>query len=409
MTIKNLLFTSVGFAVLAGGALSVPAMADETTPAFIAEARPIFNTRLRFESVDQDTFAEDATAVTLRTRFGVESGEFWNTKILIEAEHTTALDDDYNSTTNGNGGFPVIADPEVTELNRAQLTFTGIDDTTVIVGRQRLLLGNQRFVGNVGWRQNEQTFDAFTVVNTSIENVKLTYVYVDRVHRIFGDDHPLGELDSDSHVAQADIGTPIGNLAAYGIFLDVNNAPAASSQTLGARLSGPLPAAGEIALRYVAELAQQSDYGSNTGSFELGYMHAELGASQGRFNARLGFEQLDGDGTYSFSTPLATLHKFQGWADAFLATPADGMRDIYLGAGASWDNPPIGTKFGGSIVLHDFASDNGNTDFGQELDFVANLTMTPQVSFQLKAAGFDGDSAGPSDRTKFWAAARFHF
>jgi len=270
MTVKNTLLTSVGFAVAAGVALCGSAVADEATPALIADARPIFDMRLRFETVDQDGFAENANALTLRTRFGIESGEFWNTKVLIEAEHTTALDGDYNSTTNGMGAFPVIADPEVTELNRAQFTFTGIENTTVIVGRQRLGLGNQRFVGNVGWRQNEQTFDAFTVVNTSLENVKLTYVYVDRVHRIFGDDHPLGELDSDSHVVQADIGTPIGALSAYGIFLDVNNAPAASSQTLGARLSGSLPSAGDIALRYVAEFAQQTDYGSNTGDFDLG-------------------------------------------------------------------------------------------------------------------------------------------
>jgi len=100
---------------------------------------------------------------------------------------------------------------------------------------------------------------------------------------------------------------------------------------------------------------------------------------------------------------------FRSWADAFLATPANGIRDIYLGAGASWDNPPVGTKLGGSIILHDFASDRGGMDFGQELDFVANLTMTEHVSLQFKAASFDGDSAGPADRTKFWAAARFHF
>ena len=35
----------------------------------------------------------------------------------------------------------------------------------------------------------------------------------------------------------------------------------------------------------------------------------------------------------SFQTLLATLHKFQGWADKFLTTPPNGIRDLYGSAG----------------------------------------------------------------------------
>jgi hypothetical protein len=34
-----------------------------------------------------------------------------------------------------------------------------------------------------------------------------------------------------------------------------------------------------------------------------------------------------------FTTPLATLHKFQGWADKFLTTPVNGLADLYVNAG----------------------------------------------------------------------------
>ena len=43
---------------------------------------------------------------------------------------------------------------------------------------------------------------------------------------------------------------------------------------------------------------------------------------------RSGYELLGSDGvTVAFSTPLATLHAFEGWADKFLATPAAGITD----------------------------------------------------------------------------------
>ena len=36
-------------------------------------------------------------------------------------------------------------------------------------------------------------------------------------------------------------------------------------------------------------------------------------------------------------TPLATLHKFDGWADLFLTTPNKGLQDLYAGAAYRFD------------------------------------------------------------------------
>ena len=48
-----------------------------------------------------------------------------------------------------------------------------------------------------------------------------------------------------------------------------------------------------------------------------------------RLNA--GYEVLGADNGVGFATPLATGHKFQGWADKFLTTPGDGIEDVYIG------------------------------------------------------------------------------
>ena len=123
----------------------------------------ILDARLRYEHVDQQPFAQDADALTLRARLGFETGKAWNTSLLVEGEAVVPLDSHYNSTTNGHVQYPVVADPEGYELNRLQLTNTSIDATTLTIGRQRITLDDHRFVGNVGWRQNEQTFDALRV------------------------------------------------------------------------------------------------------------------------------------------------------------------------------------------------------------------------------------------------------
>ena len=44
----------------------------------------------------------------------------------------------------------------------------------------------------------------------------------------------------------------------------------------------------------------------------------------------MGIEILANDKETSFATPLATLHKFNGFADQFLATPSQGLEDKFL-------------------------------------------------------------------------------
>ena len=128
----------------------------------------IFENRLRYETVDQDGFANEAEALTLRTRLGVEFPKVGDFQFLVEGESVTAFVEDYNSTVNGAVTYPVIADPANLEINRAQVTWTGLTDTEVVLGRQRIVLGNARFVGNVGFRQNEQTFDAARITTKAL-------------------------------------------------------------------------------------------------------------------------------------------------------------------------------------------------------------------------------------------------
>ncbi len=385
--------------------------AQDFVDSFFKDAKPILDLRLRYEFVNQEGFPNDAQAVTLRGRAGFESGEVFGLKLLLELEGVTDVGvDEFNSTTNGRTAFPVVPDPDGIELNRAQITYSGLPDTKVTIGRQRIILNNARFVGNVGFRQNEQTYDAARVTNTSLGPVKLTYVFIDQVQRIFGNESPMGQFESKSHVGQVDwTFAPGQTLSAYALYLDLDESPAQSTRTIGARATGRIPVSEKITLPYEAEYAFQTDYAQNAGDIDLNYFHVAGGADTGAVFAKGGFEFLGGDGAVGFSTPLGTLAKFQGRADAFLVTPAAGIKDRYGEVGARWRDLPFGKQLSASIIYHDFDSEEGDVDLGREIDAKLNLAITDRVSAEAMAAFFEGQAAGPADRTKVWAGLQYRY
>lgn len=388
---------------LAAAVVAVPSLA---VAANAAPGRVILDARLRYETVDQDGLAKDAQALTLRTRLGYETSAWRGFKALVEAENVTALDDRYNSTINRKTAYPTVADPEATELNRAQISWAA-SKAGVVVGRQRIVLNNARFVGNVGFRQNEQTFDAVRLEARPAKDVTFTYIYVDKVHRVFGPDSGQGAWNSDSHIVQLDAPTRLGQVSAYGYLLDFANAPGQSSATYGVRLSGAHKLGGGRAVTYEAEYARQTDYGHNPARFDLDYVALGLGLKQGPRFATLGLERLDGDGRQAFQTPLATLHAYQGWADVFLTTPKAGVRDFNLRAGTSLKLVSTGKPLKLQLAVHDFAAAGGGQAYGREFDALASYPLTKRLSAELKAARFDGSSPAFPDRTKVWATLEF--
>lgn len=366
-----------------------------------------FDSRLRYETVDQDGL-RDADALTYRARLGYQSPAWHGFTGLIEVEGLADLAGDYNDTVNGRTDFAIIADPETLELNRLHVAWAGEEGQRATLGRQRIVLGNARFVGNVGFRQNEQTFDAVRLEAPLTARLSLSYVYLDRVRRVFGDDSPQGEWDSDSHVVAADVQAPFGQIGAYALLLDFQNAPAQASQTYGLRWSHEWT--GEaLRPRITLETARQSDYRNNSAAFDLNYHLAEFTARRGSTTARLGWEQLNGDGTRGFATPLATLHTFQGWADVFLNTPADGVRDLYAGL-----THTIATRAGDgpltlALAAHRFSDAGGGTGFGHELNASARFSISPRAAVEIKAAAFESENLRFADRTKTWLTLEASF
>jgi hypothetical protein len=365
----------------------------------------IFDGRLRLEHVEQAGFVEDAVAPTLRARVGFQTGTFLNLQLLAEGEGVLHLSDDFNDTVNGNVTFPVVTDPEGVELNRLQIEFSGLPETVATLGRQRINLDNQRFVGAVGFRQNEQTFDALRATNTSIDGATLTYAFVTQVNRIFGNESPQGEFEGATHLINAAYQLPrFGRLTGYAYLLDLEEAPALSTATFGARLAGKGSLGGDVTARYAVEYAYQRDYADNPLDFALHYGHGEAVVGYEGFSVAAGVETLEGDGVVGFSTPLATLHKFQGYADVFVATPPNGIRDLYGGVGFETifeeaSGPVTGVM--AAVWLHDFKTERGGQPLGSEVDVELTARLGEHLSVGAKYADYDGDG-GFASRRKLW-------
>lgn len=338
--------------------------------------------RLRFEDVEVGSVSNDA--LTLKSRLTYKTDTYKGVSALFEVDDTTVLgDDDYSG----------IADSEYTDVNQAYLAYSAAD-TTVKFGRQRILLDNQRFVGGVGFRQNEQTYDAVTLTNKSLPDTTLFYGYVSEVNNIFASD-----IKHKTHLVNAKYsGLPIGSVTGY-YYQIQPDAATDSIDTFGIRLVGSKPA-GDATILYTAEYASQEK-----GAGDPGYYLIEGGVKAAGVTAKLGYEVLESDNGVSFDTPLATKHKFHGWTDKFLSPVAgypDGIEDLYVS---------VGTKVAGVKLLavyHDFEAESSSTDLGSEFGLVVAKKFGKNYGLSLKYADYEAGDTG-ADTDKLWLTATAKF
>lgn len=372
--------------------------AEASSPAEALSSGTIkLHLRTRIENVEQDNPAEDATATTLKTRLTYTSANYRGFGLTLEMDDTTELvDQDYTDGVTPRGTSP-IADPEVTEVNQAFVSYTS-DAIQIKYGRQRILLDNQRFVGGVGWRQDEQTYDAFSVKSTPTEDSTIFAAYITDVNRIFAeaDDH-----NHQSILLNASYQTPFGKAIAYGYLLDNQSVAGLSSDTYGLRWEGRV----NEWLGYTLEYATQSDGGDNPQEYSADYVLAEtaftLPIKGSQLTVKPGYEKLASDNGTSFKTPLATLHAFQGWTDGFLVTPDDGVIDAYLTTRLGLAGYQVGLGY------HSFTSDIGDQDYGSEF----NLVVTKRfglADLTFKYADYSADDYWV-DTSKIWLMAAMTF
>jgi hypothetical protein len=418
---------TLSFLVAVGLLPALPALAaaDGTSAAFMpdaanedsllnafADGTPILDLRYRYEDVHMNNLAKEADANTIRTRAGFDTAWWQDFKAQVQVQNILPIGaEHYNDGTNGLSAYPTIADPRTTaQLYEGNLSWRGVPQTIFTVGRQPYAIDNERWVGISDWRELGQTFDALTVRNNSIRDLDLFYSYAFHDNRTYGPDARFGsggtapgEFDMHSdffHIAYS--GIPGVKLIGYSYLADISNYSGNSTSTTGGRFEGKHDLFDDVGGFFNAEYAHQESAFNNPATYGLNYYLVEPGLTDGPFTIKAGYEVMEGNGTNAVQTPFASLHVFNGWAERFLTTPADGLETFNLMTCFTskdyneWLGPTT-AKF----YWYDFNANSASLHYGNEYDFWLGQSFFKHYSVGAQYAEFRGDEeAGMANSRK---------
>ncbi|MCC5879597.1 MAG: hypothetical protein JJU03_06865 [Idiomarina sp.] len=377
-----------------------PVIAADEIASAVRDSAVTLNLRYRLEHVDQSD-RDNALASTLRSRLGVTSGVAYGWRGLVEVDNVTVIGNDlYNNTRNNRTNYATVADPKGTDINQALLRYTGTDGMQIDLGRQRINQLNQRFIGGVGWRQNEQTFSGYRLQQQWQNGVYIDLSRLHNVHRIFGPRGSAAEQRGEFFNVLAGLKQDPLQLSVFYHDFDFRDWAPMSSLTYGAQLEyqGQVSQTFSWTLQLVA--ARQTDAHNNPHSFSHTYQRFALDSDYKQLHVKVGIERLAGDGVTGFQTPLATLHAFQGFSDMFLSTPVDGIRDYFTQVAI----PIQGLRV--SFGAHYFSSDHQTRKYGHEVNITVSQPLNERLSLLYKGAYYDAADHGV-DTGKLWLMASY--
>jgi hypothetical protein len=359
---------------------------------------PTAEVKLGYEYSDLDGNGTDsANALISRIRLNYQSGNYKGLEAFVQAQYVGPIVDQYAPE---DSNYDTVADPEAFRFHQLYLAYNNYN-TLGKIGSQEILLDNQRFIGNVGWRFNAQSFNAALIQNESVDNLKLFYAYTDSINE------PDGENNDERqyHLFNGQYGVGENNKVSVYAYLQRNDLMTLPDEldTYGARFWGK-----NGTFVHNAMLAGQREayYAFLSGKLDFEPADAEVG-----------IEYISGgaDPKEQFQTLNGTAHAFNGWADQFLGTGGGlpgGLVDLWLkGSGMIFEKTELIGVYHYFGTASDAAGFSGT--YGNEIDLMAkqkvheNFDLSATLAYYIKA---DGDIAKPTaDETVFWLRGTWRF
>ncbi|MEM9327703.1 MAG: alginate export family protein [Bacteroidota bacterium] len=391
--------------------LALSAFAQETTneaqgqdvnPS-IGDGEMVFEGRLRYWYAN-DAAAKASHAFTFGTNFGYRSPTYKGFQIYLEGESVMALTPDlFFDGLNDQIDRTVVTDVETIELNQAQIYYTGqLGETKVQfrLGRQAAIVEDERFIGNVSARQDDQTFDAGWVkVQNDKRGFSFEYAYMYQINRLLAQ---VGDWRSNSHAFMMSYyKNPLVRVGLFAHLFDFKaDNPGQSLQTFGFTIDRSEVPQDRVALTYKTAFAYQTDYADNPIAYESLLFNGEVGVSLPYIAVlNVGYELATSDnGVAAFQFPLSTGQRLHRISDKFISPPADGLHNPYVTA--EFRNLVWG--IGGWLGYHTYLSQDESTLLGQEIDVVLYRQIVPDLlRAELTYASFLGEEERFSDLNIF--------
>ncbi|MEX1256186.1 MAG: alginate export family protein [Gemmatimonadota bacterium] len=332
--------------------------------------------RTRYESLEPGSGASRAAFVSMRTRVHMAVAREEGLSAFVQFQDVRRWGEELSPLSD--------FDADHLDLHQAyaELRLGTQEEAVARVGRQEIVLGEERLLGSVDWTQQGQSLDGIRAwLEQSWGRVEL-FALLTR-------EKDVAESDGDAHFlgAQLDLGPPDGDMLETYVLHDRDARDGGTRQTtLGARWVGSV-----AGWRLRGEGAFQT--GTRDGEEVSAYLAAlrlSLPISGNRILAELGYDHLSGDATPSegrlrvFDTLYATNHKFYGAADLFLNIPRDtgagGLQDLMARVTLS-----AGPRLSLTTDLHTFhlsgKAAGAPGHLGDELDLTARAVGPAGVVF----------------------------
>lgn len=399
-------YTALAFVLGVGIAMPVSAGEEGATASSVSATPDTIKVELRYrlEHVEQSNALENALANTLRARVTAHKHLHARLTAEVELDHVEAVGGDtYNSTVNGKTQYSVVADPRGTDVNQALLRYRQQSSgTDIAAGRMRINQLNQRFLGGVGWRQNEQTYDGVRLQQRIAEQLTLDVARITNVNRIFGPKGPQANQRGEIYASNLHWQLQSNHrISAFHYDYDFRDWAVQSTQTFGLDYQGAVALQNHKPIALHAVVARQTDAHHNPADYSHHYHRFTAAWTFHELSVNAGVERLAGNGVTALQTPLATLHAFQGFTDLFLVTPADGVREQFM---------KLGHRFGElqvALGYHRFEADVNRRDYGSEWNIVATKRFHNGIAAQFKYADYQAKNYAVDTR-KAWLMLTYY-
>ncbi len=353
--------------------------------------------RPRFEFVDEGAQGlkanQDASHTTMQTRINVTAVVDKQTSVFVQIQDVrtwggeTATTAPPSITQTGTGSSGNL------DFHEAYLKLNNLFDAglSLKVGRQEMVFDEHRLIGNIGWIQQGQSFDAARA-DFRLGVFGITAFYAETIAK---DTHPTLKSDTLPASVSSFESSFSGLRATYSLggkdritpylYYALNPSRTGAGPKTTPDVAKNITYAGMYIVKHFGKIRARFD-----GAYEFGEKNATTDIEAFMLTASLGAElniahgasvslwvdYLSGDdGTdatkdNTFDTPYATNHKFYGHIDKFLNIPTGGLIDYVV---KTWIKPTAKVKL--LADGHVFRSPEAVSDLGAEIDLQARYAL----------------------------------
>ncbi len=167
--------------------LPLQAQESQDLPGTLTKPKVSVELTLGYEHSSVDNSAGPGVGLSMRRRVGIRTAESSRTNAFVQFHSNANSIETFNDGTGPAGGDltrDVIADPNGSRIHQAYADHRGLPGSLIRIGRQEIVLDDARFIGNINWRMNGQSFDGVSILNKSIPGLELFAGYINRVNTI---------------------------------------------------------------------------------------------------------------------------------------------------------------------------------------------------------------------------------